>query len=182
MEALNARSQETFELTLKGPMPPNAVLKFSLPRSLREDQMLILACASWELDEAPRFLLQLQLREHRHFSEFARVALLSKEGAEAMLLSSFSERDFFGNQVRNLRSLLRPVEPIVVVPKRARAKVRRRGHRDPSSGVSAVLSHEYQNSYQSTEAQLRVEEVRENLDNLFQSFWGWAVPHEYGGT
>lgn len=176
MEEFDLRVQRTLERTLKAPMPPNSDWKVSVPKSLRKKQILLLSIASWQLSAISRSYLQWELRRHRHFDDFCRVALASREGSNAMLASSFSERDFYGNCLRCLVQLIGPVNLLFLQPPRPRTASRRRGHRESSSDASQVLAREYQNSHESREEQLKAEEKAIQLEDLYQSFWGWAEP------
>jgi hypothetical protein len=56
-----------------------------------------------------------------------------------------------------------------------RPRNRKRGHRESHSGtLSTVVSSEEAKDWSAREEQLRLEELRETQESLFQSFWGWA--------
>jgi hypothetical protein len=166
--------EESFSSTLIGPVPPNAEILLRLPRDLRENELELLAISSWYFGDCTRILLQGQLMSRAAGHDLVRVALLSKAGADCILSNSFSERDFYGNSLRTLRRLLEYLRIYIRVPAKAREKVRRRGHRTPTSGRVSFSEKDWQRDYSSTELQNQIEQRRVSLENLFESFWGWA--------
>jgi hypothetical protein len=163
---------------LEGPATPNSEVSLRLPRNLRYKELWLLCIVSWELRDCTRIILQDRLRRiaKRDFSDMSRLALTSKEGALTVLQNSFSERDFYGNSLGTLRRLLSAIAPMWLRPPRAKVPQRRRGYRNSTSRQRSPLSDTRDHTLRWPDAkeQNELEERRRSLEDLFQSFWGWA--------
>jgi len=180
--SFQVRLNETLDRRMQGPIPPNAILTITFPKSLTRKQIRVLAIASWTWGSAG-YLIREEIRERlvsrNRFDDFDRLILLSKEGASAYLGSSYSERDFYGNFTGFLESALQRnfVQVSLKRQPRSRRKIRRRGYRDQGT---LRPDRQYRNEELKDESlrelQIQEEEKREILENLFISFWGWADP------
>jgi len=171
---LSSRIKAELESRLTGPIAPNELIELYLPRDLNCKQLRILAIFSWTLADEARSLLQLKLslQERRDPSDMLRVALLSKEGSLAVLASSASERDFYGNIRRTLERLAGVIRVQGTRPPRAVKPNRRRGYRETHKPPQSSASREWLEDWSSTEEQNHIEQKRTSLENLFQTFWG----------
>jgi hypothetical protein len=125
------------ERTLLRLVAPNAETSFNLKKFRSPKEWIRLAIYSWYLPKIPRILLQEELRGLRPTTSFylyeVRGLLFSKEKMLAWVLASFSERDFFGNQVRSLKSTACRLHFYVQFPRQGKKKIRHRGYQDKGS-------------------------------------------------
>lgn len=127
------------ERTLLRLVTPNATYSFNM-RSFRTFRELEnLSVLSWYLEEGPGILLRLDLEKKvKQFSSLTKrckLALLlnSKEDCLEVLNREMSERDFFGNFLKNFLEDCRRLKFSGRVQLAALRKIRRRGYQDKGS-------------------------------------------------
>jgi hypothetical protein len=115
---------------MHGPIAPNDEIGLNvrkLVRDAKKTRRLVLAIASWWLGDLG-ILVREDLRQDPE--DEVQLALRAKSISLEVLQSKFSERDFFGNLLTELRKVLSLLRVSVHRQQRSKRKIRHRGYRD----------------------------------------------------
>lgn len=136
-------AQKSFERTLQGPVAPNGETSFNVKKFRKFSEIRNLLVISWIFEE--KFfgnLLRLEIEDYLEqiskglwegkFYELS-VLLNSKEDCLWYLYFNFSERDFFGNLLPDLKRDSQRLRFRKILPSKAKRKIRHRGYRDHGS-------------------------------------------------
>jgi hypothetical protein len=159
----SSRLQRSLVSRLQGPMTPNVSLQVvRFPRKLYQKRLL--AIYSWYLGDFG-LLVRLELEQDRDL--LVKLACSSKTAAIEILMSNYSERDFFGNVVPSLRTITSRLKIILKEPRRPKKTIRRRGYRDHGSQKPESKKHRNEPDYELTQNQLLIDQKRKSLTDTY---------------
>jgi hypothetical protein len=169
-ESVIRRFQRSLVSRLQDSITPNAVFSVvGVPKKLKQRRLL--AISSWYLgDFGP--LVRLELERDRDL--LVKLACTSKTAAIEILISNYSERDFFGNVIPTIKSVNRRLNYILRSPKRPKETIRRRGYRDHGSQKPESKKHRNEPDYELIQLQLLIDERRKLLSDTVEFLRGFV--------
>jgi hypothetical protein len=131
---------------------------------------LLLAISSWWLGSVGYLVREELLEEDQDVR--CKIALSAKAGAIEILQSCFSERDFFGNVLKEINEIAESLKILSLRPNHAR-RIIRRGYRDHGS---LRPSHQRvpTQDWSLDELQQQQEEERQITEDTLQFLLGFA--------
>jgi hypothetical protein len=167
------RLNEEIERTLRGSVTPNATNCFSIKRIRRYQELSALAIFSWYFDTGV-LLREDIMSKHLPWKQKVTLGLLCSS-KESMLeyMTTYSDRELFGNVIPRVESCARKVRFLTLLPQRAKKVLRHRGYRD--HGSCRPQSHWLETrDWTFTEVQNRLESAKAALDKVLLSVEKWG--------